>query len=226
MRPLFEQKNKAVRMRLKGMSYSQIKNRLRVSKSTLSAWLAPYPLSPEKIRELRDFNPQRIENYRNTMARKRQDKLNLSLERAKEDIGSISKRDLFILGFALYWAEGAKTKRSSLYFANTDPSMLKVYLKWLQNLGVPKKKVRLKLHIYRDMKEKEVIDFWSKTLGVRSDQFRKTYVKRSRLVDLTYKNGFGHGTCNIMFENSERISYVLMGIKHITDEVMRFKLRA
>lgn len=215
--PLYKEKNKAIQMRLKGMSYSQIKDKLKVSKGSLSLWLAPYPLSPERIRELRDVNPRRIENYRKTMAFKWQAKLNVAFGKAKKDIGNISDRDLFILGFALYWAEGGKTKRGSLYLGNTDPSMLKIYMKWLKLLGVPKERLKFKLHIYKDMKENKIIDFWKKTLGVKLSQFRKTYVKDSKFTSLNYKGGFGHGTCNIMFENTEMTSYVLMGIKHIVE---------
>lgn len=46
-------KNKAIKMRESGMSYSQIKAELGVSKSTLSLWLRDLPLSDERIRELR-----------------------------------------------------------------------------------------------------------------------------------------------------------------------------
>jgi len=208
------------------MSYSQIKSKLKVSKSSLSLWLSPYPLSDERIRELRDINPQRIENYRNTMARKRQLKFDIAFEKASKNIGHLSQRDLFILGFALYWAEGAKTKRSTLYIANTDPFMLKVYMKWLKLIGVDKKQLKFKLHIYRDMDEKKAIYFWVKTLGIESSQFRKTYIKNSKLTDLTYKSGFGHGTCNIMFESTEITSYVLMGIKHIINDLVGFDMHA
>lgn len=201
------------------MSYSQIKAKIKVSKGSLSLWLAPYPLSSERIKALRDFNPRRIENYRQTMALKRQAKLDLAFERVKRDLGYISKRDLFILGFALYWAEGGKTRKGSLDFGNTDPRMLKVYVKWLRLLGVSKEGLKFKLHIYRDMNEGKAVSFWAKTLGVKVSQFRKTYIKNSRLVDLTYKNGFGHGTCNISYEHTETTSYVFMGIRHIIESL-------
>ena len=204
-------------MRLKGMSYSQIKSKLKVSKGSLSLWLTPYPLSPERMRELRDINPRRIENYRKTMALKWQSKLSVAFDKAKKDIGNLSRRDLFVLGFALYWAEGGKTKRGCLQLGNTDPNMLKVYMKWLTLLRIPKEKLKIKLHIYKDMNEEKAISFWKAVLGVKSSQFRKTYVKNSRLVDLTYKNGFGHGTCNIIYEHTESASYVFMGIKHIIE---------
>lgn len=216
--PLTKEKNLAIKMRLKGMSYSQIKSKLKVSKGSLSLWLASYPLSPERIKELRG-DPKKIENYRQTMALKREAKFNIALSKARANLGSISNRDLLILGFALYWAEGAKTKTGSLILANTDPNMLKIYLKWLRLLGVPKKDLKFKLHIYKDMKEGAIISFWTRKLGVKSDQFRKTYIKNSRIVDLTYKNGFGHGTCNIIYEKAEFARYVFMGIKHIIESL-------
>lgn len=220
MKRLYKEKEEAIGMRLKGMSYSQIKSKIKVSKSSLSIWLAPYPLSEERIKELRDVTPRRIENYRKTMASKRQARMDILLEKARNEIGHISSRDLLILGFALYWSEGAKTKSASLYMANTDPSMLKVYMKWLNLMKVPKEKLKFKLHVYKDMNERKTINFWAKTLGVKSSQFRKTYIKNSKLTDLTYKSGFGHGTCNIMFDNVQMVSYVLMGIKHIVNEVI------
>ena len=88
-------KEKAIKMRLQGMSYSQIREKLKVSKSTLSTWLEKYPLSKEKIRELRDWNPQRIENCRNTKLKKRQKKLEDVYNMISLEIGTLSKRDLF-----------------------------------------------------------------------------------------------------------------------------------
>ncbi len=215
----FKRKNKAIVLRKKGYSYGQIKTTLGISKGTLSEWLRPYPLSPERIKELGANNPIRIEKYRNTMARKRQIKLDLAFARAKKDIKVLSKREVFLFGFALYWAEGGKTRISSLALGNTDPAMLKFFIKWLTLLGVPKDRLRIKLHLYKDMDKRGAISFWKKTLGVKSNQFIKPYVKDSRLTDLTYKNGFGHGTCNIVYDNTEMARYVLMGMKYIVEHL-------
>ena len=64
-------KNKAIKMRESGMSYSQIKAELGVSKSTLSLWLRDLPLSDTRLRELRDFNQVRIEKTRLKKQQKR-----------------------------------------------------------------------------------------------------------------------------------------------------------
>lgn len=208
-------KNKALTLRSQGYSYSQIKEELNVSKSTLSAWLSNYPLSPDRIKELRDRNPRRIENYINTMRLKREVKFATALEKAAKDIGSLSKRDLFIGGFFLYWAEGSKTRSGSFSLGNTDPSMLIFYIQWLDSLGIPKDDLKIKLHLYRDMDIKKEIKFWCKKLGVKEQQFIKTYVKDSLLSGLTYKNGFGHGTCNISVNKTDPARYILMGIRYI-----------
>ncbi len=222
---LFKIKDKAIRLRKKGYSYSQIKSAIGVSKGTLSEWLRPYPLSTERINELRANSPQRIERYRNTMAKKRQVKLDLAFEKAKKDIGTLSERELFIFGFALYWAEGGKTRMGSMALGNTDPSMLKFFMKWLNLLGVPKSKLRIKLHLYKDMDKEKAISYWKKTLGVSTSNFIKPYIKDSRLVDLTYKNGFGHGTCNIVYDNTEMARYVLMGLKYVVEHLTSQNIR-
>ena len=80
-------KQKAISLRNKGYSYNQIKEKIKVSKGTLSGWLSDMPLSEERIRELRDFNPQRIERYRNTMKIKKDTRLREVYKKVSKDIG-------------------------------------------------------------------------------------------------------------------------------------------
>ncbi len=47
-----KEREKAIELRKKGMSYSQIREKLGTPKSTLSNWLKDHPLSKERIREL------------------------------------------------------------------------------------------------------------------------------------------------------------------------------
>ncbi len=211
----YKEKSEAIKLRKKGYSYSQIKEKLGLSKSTLSGWLQPYPLSEKRIRELRDNNPQRIERYINTMRKKREFGFSIAYDQVKKDIGNLTERELFIAGFFLYWAEGGKTRRSTLVFTNTDPGMLKMYLKWLKLLKVPKEKLKIKLHVYKDMNVQKEISFWSREFGIDKTKFNKTWVKKSKMTGLTYKSNFGHGTCNIILNDTSLAMYVLMGIKFI-----------
>ena len=105
----FADKDKARTLRAQGRSYSEIKELLKVGKGTLSAWLADMPLTPEQMRQVRDFNPRRIERFRETMSKKRNARLEIAYEEAKKDIGKLSRRELLIAGLYLYWGDGNKS---------------------------------------------------------------------------------------------------------------------
>ena len=214
-------KGKAIKLRLKGMSYSQIKQKLGLSKSTLSGWLADYPLSPERIRELRDLNPRRIENFRNTMRKKREERLIEVYKKVKKDIGKLSKRELFLCGLFLYWGEGYKTAYTTTAIANTDPAILKFFIKWLKVVKIPANKVRVKIHIYIDMDKNESVNYWRTQLRLPKECFRSVYVKKSELSGLSYKNGFGKGTCNLFVYNRDLNEYVLAALKYFQNEVSK-----
>ncbi len=210
-----QEKEKAIKLRLKGLSYSQIKIMMGLSKSTLSNWLSKYPLSPEKINELRGSSPQRIEKCRNTKARKVQERLDAVYKKVSNDIGELTERELFIAGVYLYWGEGSKSEKTTTGLSNTDPGMLRFFLKWLRFQHVDIKKLCITLQLYVDMDIKKEIKYWSEQLGLPVAIFRKPYVKKSTLAGLTYKRGFGHGTCNIRLYNRDLAEYVHMAMKRI-----------
>ncbi len=210
-------KQKAIAMRQKGMSYSQIKEKLKISKSTLSGWLSDMPLSEKRIRELRADSPIRIERYRNTMRAKREKKLLEAYIDMSNRIGKLSKRELFLSGLFLYWGEGSKTTKGTVALTNTNPTMLKFYINWLKLFGYSKKDFSVHLHLYADMNIKKQEKYWSRELDIPLSQFRKSYIKKTLLTSITYHNGFGQGTCTVMVLNVRFYEKVLMGLKYIQD---------
>lgn len=214
-----ELKQKAIKMRLKGMSYSEIRKIIKVSKSTLSLWLEKYPLSEKRLRELRDWNPKRIENSRNTKLIKRQKMLNEIYSNVIKEIGDFTERDLFIGGLFLYWGEGTKASRDVVAFTNTDPFMIKFFIKWLDLLGVDRNELKVKLHLYIDMDLKEKISFWSNLLSIPIKNFRKPYIKASKFSSITYKNTFGNGTCSVIYGNSKLHNKIIMSLKYLREVV-------
>jgi hypothetical protein len=208
-------KYKAIKMRQRGMSYTQIKNVVNVSKGTLSMWLKDYPLSDERLKELRDNSPIRIEKYRNTRLKQREQVLENIFVNVSKKIGKLSKRDLFIAGLFLYWGEGTKSARDLVAFTNTDPVMIRFFIKWLALFDIKKDKLKIKLHLYSDMEVDEKISFWSKYLNIKKSNFRKPYIKDSKYSEITYKNKFGQGTCSVMFGSSSLYNEIMMSLKYI-----------
>ena|SRR3989338_219889 len=214
-------KQKALIMRKKGMSYSQIKEKLGVSKSTLSGWLYNMPLSEERIRELRDFSPIRIEHYRNTMRLKKEEKFAEAYLEMSQKIKKLSSRELFLAGLFLYWAEGSKTTNAAIGLTNTNPNMLKFYIRWVKLLGVKPNQLKVSLHLYSDMSIKKQEKYWSKELSIPLSQFRKSYIKDTKLSSITYHNGFGQGTCSVTVGGARLYEKVLMGLKYIQDNLIK-----
>ena len=214
------EREKALTLRAKGMSYSQIKKELNVSKSSLSLWLNNHPLSAERILELQANSPIRIERYRETMRKKREKGFEVVYQKVKSDLGLLSDRDLLIGGIFLYWGEGSKTSPYCCSVSNTDPDVLKMFIKWLALFGVDKNKLHLSLHLYKDMNIKREVEYWSKELSIPVSLFKRPYIKDSNLSGLTYKTGFGHGTCNVRYYNKSLWQYSLMSLKYIRGQSM------
>lgn len=205
----------ALTLRGKGYSYSQIKEQLRISKSTLSLWLRKYPLTKEQIRKLRDVSEVRIERFRQTMQRKKTEKLaRIFAEESKKWL-PLSKRELFLAGLFLYWGEGNKQSKGSVGIYNTDPLLMQFALSWLtESLQINKEKIKVRLHLYSDMNIHEEIRFWSQKLKLPEKNFEKPYIKPTKRSSVSYKS-FGHGTCALVVHNTELINRLLMAIKAI-----------
>jgi len=211
-------REKALELRKKEMSYSQIKDTLGVSKSTLSYWLKDYPLSKKRIGELRGHNDQRIERFRGTMKKKKEDRLEEFYKLQKKKVLPLSKREVSLLGLMLYWGEGTKSRMDSLEVANSDPAMIRFYIHWVTYiLQMPKGKIKIKLHLYKDMDIDDEIDFWSKTVKLPKNQFAKPYIKKSISDRINHKGSFGHGTCQIRIHDTRMTEKVFMGIRCIKE---------
>lgn len=210
-------RNKAIEMRKKGMSYTQIKSELDVSKGTLGIWLRDHPLSADRIEGLRDRKEQRIERCRETKLRKYSAHLKEVEKAVAEDIGILTERDLYLSGLFLYWAEGTKAARGVVQLTNTDPAMLKFFIQWLELVGVPRSKLKIKLHLYSDMHAEDMMTYWSAVLDVEERQFMKPYIKTSSEDKRrNYKGRFGTGTCSVTVHNTVLYERIMAGIAHIS----------
>ena len=69
-----EDRRRAVELRLQGMSYTQIQKIVKAGKGVLSYWLKDYPLSEEQKKKIYSNREVWVENFRETMKRKRDDR--------------------------------------------------------------------------------------------------------------------------------------------------------
>ncbi|MER5814875.1 hypothetical protein [Streptomyces californicus] len=173
-------REKARELRLQGMTYDQIQVELGCSKSSISLWVRDLPKPEPRYTE-----EERLARMNAGLANLRagQDRERVETKRAaRESIGKLSDRELFIAGVTLYWAEGMKDKpysrRESLLFINSDPNVIKVYLRWLDLLGVARDRLHIRVSIHESGDAPGAERFWSDVTGVPRTAFMRATLKK------------------------------------------------
>ena len=99
---------------------------------------------------------------------------------------SPEERKLKVIGIILYWGEGYKaTKAIGVDFANSDSSMIFIFLKFLREVcGVNEDKLRIYLYCYSNQNIDKIRRYWSRLLKVPIKQFSKPYVRKDFRLDI------------------------------------------
>lgn len=97
----------------------------------------------------------------------------------KCNLSSIEEK-LKIAGLTLYWGEGYKTSKSKgIDFANSDPDMIAIFVKFLRKIyKVDEKRFKILLYCYSDQNIGSLKKFWSKLTGISQKQFTKPYIRK------------------------------------------------
>lgn len=175
-----KEKNLAIHWRSRGFSIGNIQKKLGVSKSTVSIWTRGVTLTLAQKRKLY-LNAKTGQLKGSIIAaenKKRIRKLEEEqlLKQGKSEIGKISRREFFIAGVALYFAEGDKSS-NNIGFSNTDPRAIIFMMKWFRKfLVVPEKKYRAYLYLHSNLSERKAKQFWSKITNIPLKNFGKTYI--------------------------------------------------
>ncbi|MEU9745639.1 hypothetical protein [Streptomyces niveus] len=171
---------KARELRLRGLTYDQIELELGCSKSSISLWVRDLPKPEPRYteEELRDRMNAGLARVRAAQDEERQETKRL----AREEVGTLTDRELFLAGVALYWAEGSKDKTyrrtEVLQFINSDPNVIKIYLRWLKLLGVTRERMRLRVSIHETADIPGAEAFWADLAGVDVAALQKTTLKK------------------------------------------------
>lgn len=175
-----ELKENAIKLRTQGYSYKEIAGKLNIAKSTASHWLRDIRLSIQAQKRLQG---RRIFGYYKTMKTKRKKK-RLLLKKYSSWANEILKKIEIgktlsqIFCALLYWAEGGKFTDNHLEFTNSDPKIIKIFLKLLKKgFEIDEKKLKANIHLHEYHIEKKQKKFWSKITGIPSSQFNKSYLK-------------------------------------------------
>jgi hypothetical protein len=180
-------RNIAIDLRKRGLTYAEILKQIPVAKSTLSLWLKSVGLSKEQNQRITE---KKLASARRGGQAKHLQRLALVEKINKEsasEIGSITKRELWLMGIMLYWAEGSKEKDyapgSPADFSNSDPRMIRLFLIWLRDaIGLGDEDIFIELYVHETRKDDipKMIKIWSRHIGFPKSKFRHIYLKKGK----------------------------------------------
>jgi hypothetical protein len=181
MREKVQEKEKAISLRRAGASYREILKEVRVSKSTISNWLKDLPLTDNEKKYLRTRTDSNISRGRIKAAtenrNKRIQREDLIRKEQEEVFKKYSNDTHFLLGVALYWAEGSN-KFPQFHFVNSDPHMISFMYTWVQKyLIVLKKDVGVRIFMHKVYSKEKTELFWSNLLDIDRFKLKKTVFK-------------------------------------------------
>jgi len=186
--PKIKEKEIAIDLRKKGLSYREILKKVAVAKSTLSLWLRSVELS--KKQEQRLTHKKLLAAFRGAKVRKNQ-RLDITKkikEKARKEIKRISNKELLFIGTSLYWAEGTKQKEHNVSqdvkLGNSDPRLIRVFLKWLLRIcKISKEDIYFRIFIHKDAERKlsEVKKYWSRETNFPIESFQKVSWKKHKI---------------------------------------------
>jgi len=207
-----QEKEKAIALRKKGKSLEEIAVLTKMNKSTVAYWCREVPLTriqeTDLLKRTRFLGMEKL--LRTIKEKKKERQLESYYYEAKgvSDVGDIKRRDLFMLGLALYWGEGYKKGNAECAFTNSDPYMVKVMLRWFKEIyNIRNEMFTLRISINEKQKHRvgKLVPFWSKITGVPTGQFTKTSFIKSKVRKIYSNEAIYFGTLRLKIKNGSML---------------------
>lgn len=218
-------KYKAYKLRTQGRSYGEIQKLLGVPKATLSAWFSHLELSDTAKLRLKNkakaTSIQALVKRNISQTHLAEERARTIREKANKEVAKLSKKDLFLIGVSLYWAEGYKRPKMykgkirtshAVSLTNSDPHLVKTFVRFLGEVcQVPEERISANLRMYRHQNESYLIEFWNKITHISPSKFSAYYYGNSAST-LGEKplNILPYGTIQIRV-NSTELYHRIMG---------------
>jgi hypothetical protein len=169
-------------LRTQGMDYDEIAAQLGIAKSSVSLWVRDMP-TPARLsyEERRRRAAEGVDRYWEAERPAREARRSAERAAAAMDIGDLAEREILIAGAIAYWCEGGKNKpysrRERVVFSNSDPALIRFFLRFLDVAGVSCDDLIFRLYIHETADVEAAQRFWVELTGASPDQFRRPTLK-------------------------------------------------
>lgn len=160
-----EEKVRVIALRKSGFSYNEILQKVPVAKSTLSVWLKGVGIAKSQKQKLTLKRKLAQKKAQEACRQARVTKELAIINKAKKEVKNISKRELWLIGAILYWAEGSKQKTHNVSqrvsFGNSDPNMILLFIWWAKEIcGCTPEDFVYSLYIHKTANKEQASEFW------------------------------------------------------------------
>lgn len=199
-----KEKFKAISFRRQGKSIKEIASILQLSKSTISSWCHDVVLTKEQINHLEEKKRQGGAKGRLMAAEKKRaarlKEESLLMKQGIQEIGKMAKRDLFIAGVAMYWAEGYTYDSYQVGFTNSDPKIILLMLRWFKEIcKITNDRIVLAVRINAIHKRRisAIEEHWAELTRIPLCQFNKSILIKSKVKKIYPDTQNYYGTLRI-----------------------------
>ena len=211
-----KEKELAIKLRRRGLSYNEILRKVPVAKSSLSLWLKSVGLAKKQKQRLTKKKLAAARRGWEARRNKRLVSTTLIKDKARAEIKNISKRELWLMGIMLHWAEGAKEKQWNtgvgVDFNNSDPLMVSLFLRWLKEiLFISQRNIIHDLYIHETADWEKARQYWSKVIKIHPNKIR-IYFKKNKINTKRKNRGDSyHGLIRIKIRRSTDLNRKISG---------------
>ena len=189
-------KDKAVTLRLKGQSYREISEKLKVAKSTLNGWLKNIEITQKQKQQLDVQWKLGLEKARIRSQLVKKERKVEAIHQSQVFAQNLLKSmkldqptlELFLAG--LYLGDGFKVN-GRLGLGNANPQIVHLFLTLIRKLYlINESKLSAEIFARADQNPDILVDYWSRLLDIPKSQFNRTQ-RDSRAKNPTRPNYFG-----------------------------------
>jgi len=129
----------------------------------------------------------------------------------------LSKEEMFLfgLGLGIYWGEGDKISKNAIRVANTNPTIIKMFIKFLLNIcNLKEYKLLFQIICFNDRDPLKAKEYWVNQLGISGERFGKIVQIPSQGKG-TYKKKSNYGVCILTVSNIKLKPWIMEELRKI-----------
>lgn len=213
-----EERAEARRLRHdEGLAIGEIARRVGVARSSVSVWVRDIELTRDQRATLQRANPAYTSQLRGAArnAERGRDRRLAHQVEGREMAGRLDP--LHAAGVMLYWAEGDKGSKHSARLSNSDPELLRFFLRFVrETFAIPDRSLRVRCNLFADHldKQRAIEEFWLDQLRLPPSCLTKSVVNvYSKHSQKKRQNTLPYGTARLCVHSTRVVQHIFGAIQ-------------